>query len=251
MADEETTVVSSPEKVRRAIQLAYQAISGEAPDRYGIAERFWSAVAHSLFSSIFIAFLAKSRHERDELGFQWIDHKPRTKAYSRPDARRSLSLTGPKRRPTLSDSQDRAWRGRFRAIYARLAVRMTERDARAIAAASAWNWVKDHMGAETLLSLTRGMLLPILNRTGTLQRSLFPAPLVRGSYRPIDPNQVYRPAPGSLEIGTRVPYTLAVDRARPVWPKRISLWLARAVQAGRDAVLEYLPEVLQRMSDDA
>ncbi len=91
------------------------------------------------------------------------------------------------------------------------------------------------------------MKLPLLNKTGTLQRSLFPAPLSGGIYVPLDTNQIFRPGKGRLEIGTKRPGITEIDKQRPLWPKNISKWITKATGSGRDAVYEYLPTILPRI----
>jgi hypothetical protein len=246
----------SPDAIRGITNHTARAIAGTEPDIYRIGERYWSAVAYSLFESIFKAFLAKSRHEVDELGQSWKDHDPKTKAYSRMDARRSLTLYDNRAvrtptlrvRPTLPPSVNRQWGGRWYGLFIQLTSKHGESDdsAKKIAGGSTWEYFKA-MGYPTLLSLTQNMKLPILNRTGTLQRSVFPAPLSGGFYLPIDRNQVVRIQSGKLEIGTNRPNIADITRERPLWPRDISLWINRANAAGRDAIHEYLPIVLQQL----
>jgi hypothetical protein len=251
-----------------------RAINGRGPDIHGFARVFQGAVAYSLFSSIHQAFLIKSDLSVDELGSRWRDLKPKTKAYSRMDARAHLDLPGPKYRPTLTDAQDRVWRG----IYARILRKkrgrgftsakerkgMSKKEyketvserrsaANSIAAGAAWIFVKEHMGAFTLLQECQ-VKIPVNQRTGRLVQSLEPAPLMGdGSYRPINSDQVIRGSgtgvtvsvPNStLTIGTKVPYSEYVDKQRPLWPRRIGVWMDRATDAGRDAILEHLAKIV-------
>lgn len=255
-----------------------RACNGRGPDTYGFARVFQGAIAYSLFSSIHKAFLAKSNHGLDELGFSWIDLKARTKAYGRMDARVGLDLPGPKYRPTLNAAQDRVWRGIFSRIARKIRGRgftsAKEREgmskkkykatvaarrgaASGIAAGAAWTFVKDHMDATTLIDSCRDVKVPLLQRTKRLIQSLEPAPLMPdGSYRPINRDQVATNGAGagltasvpnsSLTIGTRVPYAEYVDQDRPLWPRHLGVWMDRAVDAGRDAVAAHLAEILRK-----
>jgi len=237
----------SAKKLTALVKHVQAVILGKEIDKYGFAKRFWGAVAHSMFTSIYDAFLIKSSGGTDELGFKWIDLHPKTKAYSRPDARRGLHLPGPKSRPTLTPAQDRAWRGLFVRLWHRLELHMDSDSARDIAAASAWIRVKDFYGATTLIEMLRDAKLPILNKTGALQASLFPAPLANGTYSPINPDQVYRATSGSLTIGSKLPYAAYVDEKRPLWPDKAIVWVDRATAAGRDALHTHLPTVIKQL----
>jgi hypothetical protein len=226
----------------------YLAIDGRAGDRYGFSAIFWGAIAHSLYQSIYSAFLVKSSHGTDSLGNYWKDIKPETKAYSRPKARIGLTLPGPKYRPTLPPGLDKVWRRVYARNFSRLALVMDEDDARGIAAAKAWNTVKD-MGAWTLIGTLGVKQMPLLNRTGRLEESLVPNPLSSGGfgagqYEPANADQIFRIASGSLEIGTKVEYAEAVSVKRPIWPRRIGPWMEQAVEAGRDAIFTHLRIVI-------
>lgn len=239
-------------KVKELVRHTSRAICGIEPDRYRVAERFWSAVAYSLFESIFTAFLTKSRHEVDELGQGWKDLDPKTKAYSRPDARSTLILydnravlhPGLKVRPTLPPGINKQWGGRWLGLY--MNVFGENADGKEAAAGSTWDYFKAK-GYPTLIGLTRDMKLPILNRTGKLQQSLFPAPLVGGYYIPLDQNQIYRISGNKLTIGTKRPGVTAIDKERPLWPQDTSKWRARALEAGRSALYDHLPILLQQI----
>lgn len=243
-----------PEKIRRLVQHTSKSIAGLEPDKYGLAAKYWAAVTHSLFESIFAAFLEKSKHGVDELGGFWKDLSPEYKAYGRPDARENLALYDNRAvlhpnlrvRPTLPPSANRQWGGRWLGLYMRLFLGVDGKTAGQIAGGSTWDKFKA-MGYPTLIGLTQNMKLPLLNRTGALQRSLFPAPLSGGLYFPLDKNQIVRSSPGKLVIGAKHPNLKAIDAERPLWPKNISKWLNRANGAGRDAVYNELPQVLNQI----
>jgi len=235
-----------PEKIKEVIHHSVLAVAGRVPDKYQIGLKFWSAVAHSLFDSIFTAFLIKSRHEVDELGQSWKDLDPKTKAYSRPDARQyfptydNRAVRHPKLRvrPTLPPDINRQWAGRWYGLFLHL-------DSREIAGKSTWNYFKAK-GYPTLLGLTKNLKLPLLNKTGKLQRSLFPAPLSGGFYLPLDRDQIFQVKPGVLRMGVRHQGIEAIDKDRPLWPENIGPWKSKALEAGRNAIHEAIPEILLR-----
>lgn len=230
-------------EVQAIMRQGTNAIWGRAPDTYGFARVFWGAIAYSLFSSIHEAFLAKSNHGRDDLGFSWVDLTRKYKAYGRMDARRGIPLPGPKYRPTLKRNQNKRWKS----IFARIWIKKgKDRQAAQIAAGAAWNYVKDKMGAITLIGETADRKVPLLQKTKRLINSLEPAPLLGdGRYAPINHDQIWRVQAGELTLGTRVPYAEFVDLKRPLWPRDISVWLDRAMSEGRDALIDRLIEILQ------
>lgn len=242
----------TPEEISHLVRYTAKCIKGTVPDHHRIGERFWSAVAHSLFESIFTAFLAKSRHERDDLGLTWKDLDPKTKAYSRPDARSGLTLYDNRAvhnpslrvRPTLPPSVNKAWGGRWLGILMSYGIETEQ--GKQQAAGSTWEYFKAK-GYPTLYGLTYNMKLPILHKSGSLQRSLFPAPLKGGIYIPLDPNQVCDISRGKLSIGTRRPGVEHVVEKRPLWKKRPRPWIAKALDAGREAVWEHFPQLLIRL----
>lgn len=278
MAHEHARTRYTKRQVAAIIKNGINATNARGPDTYGFARVMRGAIAYSLFDSIHQAFLAKSAHARDELGFQWLDLKAATKAYGRMDARAGIPLPGPKYRPTLNTHQDKVWRGLFARIMrkkqgrgftskrerSRLSAQqykqvLSERrsSASAVAAGAAWNFVKEHMGAITLIGECATKQIPILQDTHRLIESLEPAPLNSdGSYSPLNSEQICRGSGGSgltisgpnsgLIIGTKVPYAEYVHHRRPLWPANLSIWLARATAAGCEAVTVHLAEVLRR-----
>ena len=244
------------EKVRELALHMARATSGVDPDTYGFGNRYWSAFAHSMFSDIYRAFLIKSEGGTDELGDSWEDLKPETKAYNRPDARVGLQLHDNravrhpelKVRPTLDPTANKRWAGFWLSNFKWWSLNKTGKNeySKRLSAKFAWGYFKAH-GYPTLLGLTSDLTIPILDKTGVLKRSLFPAPLSAGVYFPIDPNQIYRYSGGRLTIGTKVPYAEYVDMRRKLWPEDTSAWEARAATQARNAIFEYFPEVLKRI----
>ena len=253
------TIVSGPyppKKVKELVAHMVRALGGQDADRWGFRERYWGAYAHSIFSSVFKAFLVKSQHGTDELGNNWEDLKLKTKAYGRMDARSGFQLFDNRAvrhpdlrvRPTLPPNINRQWAGFWLGNFRWYSLNKSGKNeySKRLAGKFAWGYFKSK-GYPTLLELTASLDLPILNSTGTLQRSLFPAPLSRGVYFPIDPNQVYKPRGTTLTIGTKVPYAEYVTMKRNIWPDNTSVWHKRASVAARDALYQYFPEVLQRV----
>lgn len=241
------------ETINKTVSHLKGVVTGKEADTFGVGLRFWSAVAHSLFTDIFAAFLVKSQHGTDELGLSWKDLSPEYKAYGRMDARsgfatydnRAVNTPELRVRPTLPPAANRAWGGRWLGIM--MGINAFEDDnSKRVAGGATWNYFKAK-GFPTLKGLTRNLQLPILHKTGTLQSSLFPAPLSGGIYFPLDSNQIFRPGSGTLTIGTKRPHITAIDRDRPLWPKNIRPWLDRALVKGRDVLAEEFPKVLAQM----
>lgn len=278
MAEHRARTRFTKKQVAAIIRNGINACNGRGPDTYGFARVMKGAIAYSLFDSIHKAFLVKSDLQRDELGFQWIDLKATTKAYKRMDSRAGMSLPGPKYRPTLTAPQDRVWRGLFARIMRRLSrggftskrerskmsrkvykqvVNARRSNVAAISAGAAWEFVKEHMGAVTLIGELGDKKIPLLQDTHRLIESLEPAPLNSdGSYSPINSDQVVTGGAGyglgvsvpspKLTLGTKVPYAEFVHKLRPLWPANPSIWMSRAVEAGSAAVAKHLAEVLRR-----
>lgn len=277
MASEHVRTKYTKAQVAAIIRNGIAACNGRGPDTYGFARVFKGAIVYSIFSSVHSAFLAKSAGGTDDLGFKWLDIKPQTKAYSRPDARRGISLPGPKYRPTLTPAQDRVWRG----VYARVMHRLKQKgfttkkerarmsstkyrkvlkerrgNAANTAAGAAWNFVKDKLGAITLIDVAGQAQVPIMQDSHRLIDSLEPAPLTsNGSYSATNPDQLVRsgsPLGASIEVpnsslfvGTRVPYAKDASKARPIWPANQSEWIERAMRAGSAAASKHLADILR------
>lgn len=236
----------SPEEVRTLTRSISRTLGGIDPDPHGVRPPFWSAVAHSLYSSIHEAFLLKSKHGADELGNRWAAHKLKTKAYSRKDYRQGLALPGTNpRRPTLTPEQERAWRFHYAHTLAFLRTHESEKEAKQGAGRAAWSYVKEHLSATTLLELTASKELALLKVSGRLLQSLTPSPLSPGDlYQVTVQEQVFIVAPDSVTIGSSVPYASRVASSRPLWPVDISPWLPRALRAGRQAIINHLARTL-------
>lgn len=242
----------TPQEIAHLVRYTAKCIKGTVPDHHKVGQRFWSAVARSLFESITTAFIAKSRHERDDLGVMWKDLDPKTKAYGRPDARLGLTLYDNRAvhnpsllvRPTLPPSVNKAWGGKWLGILMHFGIESEQQ--KSMAAGATWELFKAK-GYPTLIGLTSDMRLPIMRRTGSLQRSLFPAPMKGGIYIPIDPNQICEIGRGKLTLGTKSPGARYSNETRPFWKKRPKKWIDKALDAGREAVWDYFPKLLIKL----
>lgn len=233
-----------------------KAIAGTSPDEYGIGQRYWSAFAHSLFTSIIDSFDLKSSHQADELGETWDDLTPETVAYNRKDARIGFPLydNRAKRhpnlrvRPTLPPSVNAQWAGMWYGIYQYYSFNKYAGPHKAdkrVAGAYTWEHFKA-AGYPTLIGAIGHRKLAINVRSGLLRDSLTPAPMNGGIYVPLDRNQICVWDNGKLTIGTKVPYADQVAKRRSWLPKNLGPWKSRANKAGKEAVLLYLPEVVHR-----
>ena len=120
---------------------------------------------------------------------------------------------------------------------------MTEDDAKRAAGSLAWSIVKEQLGATTLLELTRDKMLPLLQRTHRLEKSLRPGKFNGQEYEP-PLDQVYSRTRLGLTWGTSVEYANRVSQKRPIWPDSIDPWLDEALEAGINAVVNRIREVL-------
>lgn len=240
----------TPKVVNDLIDSLGEVLSGDKPDLHGIKEAFWSAFAHSLATSVHKAFLIKSAHGTDELGQKWPDLDPKTKAYSRPEARKGLALhndkptkAGNRNRPTLTKEQDKEWRRIFVSRLAWLRTQVSDSEASSQAAAIAWNHVKKVMGATTILAFAKDQILLLLQRSGSLEKSLRPGSFSGEKYSPPD-GQVFKIEKSGLTWGSSIEYASRVDKKRPLWPKNIDPWITRAINSGIEAVVARIKNAL-------
>lgn len=200
-------------------------LSGRAPDRYGVADGILLRGAVALLSQIKQAFLVKTRGGTDAAGITWPPLSPATIAARRTTAaeRKRLGIRQGRTRPTLTDAQDKRWRGIYASRLAQLRARgMSEGEAAGRAAAAAWSILKQ-AGAKTKLELLGSRDVDILRDTSRLFRSLSPgiedAPAAQ-------PDQILAAGPGRLTVGTKTPYAAAHHRGIPGRLPRRALWPA-------------------------
>lgn len=249
--NERIVTTKRPLVVAELVESIGDVLSGKNPsDPNGIHSAFWSAFAHNLATSVHRAFIAKSEHGKDELGQSWPDLTDKTKAYSRPDARRGLTLhknkptkAGNVNRPTLSPEQDKVWRALFVQNVMFFRLMMSEGEAAREASKIAWSYVKKRLGATTILEYAKGQAVLLLQRSGRLEKSLRPG-LFSGEKYIAPTDQVCRIDQKGLTWGTSVEYASRVSEKRPLWPDNIDPWIVRALNAGIDAVIKKLKEAL-------
>lgn len=239
-------------------------ISGTKPSRFGLHKTFWGAVAHSLFTSIYAGFKAKSEGGTDELGESWEDIQQHTKAYHRDVAQGGTDKGLVRRRRynmgrlesgerrglgLLTPGQYKLWKNTFGVIYHHYKDNHGTFDQlralKSTAAQIAWTRVKES-GGVTMWDVLGTRKLPLLVRTGELEKALTP-----GTYDPAtgykkgNKNQVYVVNRGAITIGVNLAKANYVSKQRPLWPADIDLWLNRAVEAGVEAVFKRLQEILE------
>ena len=210
-------------------------LSGAVPDRYRWGVIFKNALAHGLFTRIHEGFLAKSDGDEDDLGNTWKPLKQETIAARplQPGERKRLGIKrGEKHRGLLTATQDRLWRGIFKSNFLRLASRMDEGAAKAMAGQIAWAVLKSQ-GAKTKLEVLGQRKVPILRVSDRLSDSLAPGSLNGPEYDPPD-EQVYKRHHGSIEMGTAVPYAPNQHKTRRLWPKRMSKWVSESIRDAFD-----------------
>lgn len=174
------------------------------------------------------AFVVKARGGTDDAGQSWPPLKPETVAYGRrhPGKRKSKK---PGSRPSLTPTQNAAWRKAFAQVKAaRMAAGDGEDAASAVAAGHAWNVVKG-MGARTVLEKYGGAKVEINRDTGRLLASLSPG----------KPGCLIEVGQRSVSVGTSVPYAPFVHARRPLW-----LPVDRWPKAWTDRLAETLKRVL-------
>lgn len=236
-------------------------------------DAFWSAVILSLFTDIHEGYRVKAEGGTDELGTQWEDLAPTTKAYKRRGQRRG-KLTASERRNLknpdtiglLNPSQYSQWKKTFARVYRNISKKArkdrhegylfnkVDKEAKAIAAGVAWKEAKAK-GAKTLLQILGSQKFPIMRVTHTLFRSTRPGKIVNLKYRKGDKNQLVNLVAGKLEIGSRVPYANYATRMitrkdglsfrREFLPEELGVWYDRAIDKGTDSMVEELNKLIQ------
>lgn len=199
-------------------------LAGVVPDPFGLADRVKLRAGVALLSEVQQDFIVKSRGGTGRDGVKWPDLKPETVANRRVTRaeKKAAGVTGRRVRGLLTPAQDREWRKRFRVVYLAARRDVGHDEARRIAFASAWKWVKEHFGAVTRKEVFGGRKVDILRDTGELFRSLTPGV----EYTPSgEPGQVFDTSrPGRVIVGTnKKPQHQTGDPARGLparhlWP---------------------------------
>lgn len=173
--------------------------------------------AVALLSKIQQSFLIKSRGGSDETG-SWPPLKPSTIARRRIGAGDLLAIGVkgtkiPKNRTRglLTSGENIKWKQIFGSRLAQLRARgMNEGAAKARAAQIAWAILKAG-GAKTKLEVLGGRKVDIGRDTNAMFRSLTPG--LAG-----DSTQICEVGPGSMTVGSNVPYAGHFHRIRRLWP---------------------------------
>lgn len=210
-----------PEAVAVVRQLP-AVLAGVLPDPYGLSRGVLLRAGVALLSEVQRDFVRKSRGETGRDGIKWAPLKPETVARRRsnPAELRGLGIRKGRRRPSLTNAQDRRWRAVYWHTWQRLRIDLDDSQAKRRAAATAWAVVKAE-GAKTQLELLGSRRVDILRDTGELFRSLSPG--VEDKPSGAD-GQVFRIAAGRVTVGTnKKPWHHRGDEkrnlpARPLWP---------------------------------
>ena len=226
-------------------------ITGEKrTNKLSVYKVFWGTVAHSLFTSIYEAYLQKSQGEQDDLGNSWKDLTQEYKAYhkkmgsetARKYKRRYKSNT----LGLLSPTEYKQWKTWFGRVYHAKKKSEGEEKAKAMAGKVAWGKAKA-AGAPTMLDILGNRNLAINIDTKRLILSLKPGKHNSSNgYKKSHYFQVFSIHNGVLTIGTRVAYSEYVNAQRPFIPEDVDLWVDRAVQLGTEALANELIKILQR-----
>jgi len=243
-----TTKLTKAE-VRNIISLVPGIIRGRERDPHNLHNKFWGAVALSMYESLHDAFDDKSQGGQDELGHSWDDITERTKAYSRPiypgEMPRRIRLNA-KRQDTiglLSPEEYKRWKLIFAIIYNKDKDKLGDAEAKVKAAKVAWKKLKEE-GAQTKIDVLGSRNLLILRNTERLYRSFLPGKLSTHSYRKYNKDQIYIVEKGAITIGTKVEYATDVFKKRPLWIGDLSPWIAKASRAGMKRIVNYLKDIL-------
>lgn len=200
-------------------------LAGRTPDPDGTVRGLLLALGLQALSLIKGAFIVKSRGGTDEAGITWKKLDPKYVAYQRRHPGRPRG--GP--RPTLNAAQDRQWRAIYATMSRRLiAEGMEAKSAGAQAAAAAWAHAKAN-GATTLLERYGNAPVEILRDTGLLLNTLSP-----GSGHP---DQILRPGPGKVTVGSNLKKAGRLHKDRPLWPEELPpAWETRLADTLGDGI---------------
>lgn len=232
----------SPSEALGQIQAVTAALFGKSNTE--AAKGIQLAVGMQALSDIFDAFIEKSDGKRGEDGIQWPKLSPKTLAYGRRAPRGRGHAPGGKD-GLLTKKQLERWRK----IYAGVLLRdqLSGVEDKQKAAAIAWAQIKKE-GGKTKLAEYADRPHQILRDTGVLLNSLSP-----GAAN--SPNQIFQMDPGSVTVGTNVPYASTHHHGdpsrgipkRPLWPKQIpTVWRDRWTKVMRDAIAVAIKQELSK-----
>lgn len=233
-------------------------LTGSEADTLGIARGVHTAIGFAALSDVKQDFIRKSRGETGEDGVKWKPLSPEYLAYGRRfgrgeqrDLKAAAGLGKAHRfapggsKGLLTVEQLKRWQKLFAQHMARLSVSMFLPEAKAAAAAMAWNTLKSE-GAQTKLQVYGTRTVDINRDTGVLFNSLSPGDL-SGSGANLTytkpsgeggAEQVFEIIGNGVIVGTNVAYAAAVNKQRPFLPKSIpQAWLERWLAVANDAIL--------------
>lgn len=217
-------------------------LAGREPDPIGIARDIQMRAGLALLQEISRDFMTKARGGTGRDGIKWKPLHPSTIARRRTSQseRRELGIGGKRTRGLLTPSQDERWKKIYGTRLARLRLQMSEGEARATAAQIAWATLKRE-GAQTKIAVLGGRQVEIGKDTVRMFRSLTPSIGVD--------EQIFEFGPGTVTVGSNVPYFPHFHKVRPVWPRDGGIptaWMP-AIQRAVDAGMKDAIERIRRM----
>ena len=230
-------------------------MAGKTPDSTQFARAAQLRFGLEFLAYVKQAFIVKARGGTDEAGISW---KPLSKAYlaygkGPPSTRRAGKSSPQGKDGFMSPAQLKAWWSDYGRALAWLAVQLPIKEAKGRAAAIAWSKAKAR-GVKTKLDVFGNRKTEILRDRGILLSSLTPGVASGGSYSPPD-GQVMRLEPGSITVGTSVPYAAAHHQGlgkmpkRPLWPEPDQIpdkWWATMLATATDGIATALQRILDR-----
>jgi len=235
----------SAAKIAELVRSLPGRMAATVSDPEGVGAGFRARLAFVWYSKVKQAFDIKSKHGTDEAGESWAPNTPEYLAYGKgPKSSRMGRGSMPNNRPAdvknggplargrgtgeLNREDIRQWWAMYMQNLPLFAARMPLREAKASAAAIAWNYVKAH-GAGTLLQRFGQREDTILVDEGTLRRSFQVGSLVEqgatADYRSKEEDQIFEESPGRVVVGSRAK-TAAIHHkgkgrnpVRRLWPR--------------------------------
>lgn len=235
--NDQTTVTTTDQKPRLTalVRRLPAMLAGRVPDEGGIAAGFRARIGFAFFSLVSPNFTELGRGQAGADGNKWPHLSPEYLAYGRgPASSRKAGGWAPGGKDGyLNDEQRRLWSRTFADRYAFFVMREPDAQAKAHAAAIAWQVVKAAGGKTKLHEMGEGKVpgvdYQMLVDRGTLRQSLtFGVLNERGpdaDYQPPSNDQVFDSQPAAVVMGSRVPYAAAhhaaknPNRRRRLWPE--------------------------------
>jgi len=257
-----TFIVSADRRqdIAEFIEKLPEILSGRGDDVFGIRPAMHARVGYTLIGLIDTAFQEKGRGRTDEAGESWAPLSEQYLAYGRPTTGRNPPQAG-KLAPGGKGNNDgymsKAELQKWKNIYAhtlKWAVgHFPLAEAKAIAAAKAWNVMKK-AGVQTKLGTFGqrkvGVDYQTLVDTGALRRSLQPGTIREygpdAEYDPKNSDQIFESGTDQVVIGSR-DRTAAFHhygkgrRKRRLWPERFpDDWWRQVVGSVRGGIMQFV-----------